>query len=67
MHWAGGLRLLSKALAVKEFSVFESTPAASKKAVFIISGPISGPTKATLQAVLQNSSLEYVLMVDTSS
>ena len=38
LHWNGGMRVLSKARAVKEFSVFESAPAGAKKAVFIISG-----------------------------
>ena len=43
--------------------MFESAPPGTKKAVFIVSGPISGPSKATLQAVIQNSSLEYVVLI----
>ena len=43
--------------------MFESAPATTKKAVFILSGPVSGSTKTTLQAVLQNSSLEYVVLI----
>ena len=57
------MRVLSKARAVKEFSVFESAPPGVKKAVFILSGPVSGPSKASLQAIIQNSGLEYVVLI----
>jgi len=63
LHWNGGMSVLSKARAVKDFSVFESAPAGLKKAVFIISGPITGPNKTTLQSVIENSSLEYVVLI----
>ena len=43
--------------------MFESAPAGVKKAVFILSGPLIGPSKATLQAIIQNSGLEYVVLI----
>ena len=58
------MAILSKAAAVKEFSVFESAGQGFKKAVFILNGPVIGSTKTTVQSIIQNSSgLEYVVLV----
>ena len=43
--------------------MFESAPPGAKKAVFILSGPISGASKVSLQAIIENSSLEYVVLI----
>jgi len=63
LHWSGGVALLHKAASVKEFSVFESAPEKFKKAVFIISGPVTGKALSTLKSILQSSSLEYVVVI----
>ena len=58
------MAVLKKAAAVKEFSVFESAGHKFKKAVFILSGPVIGSTKTTVQSIIQNSAgLEYVVLV----
>ena len=58
------MAVLNKAAAVKEFSVFESAGPKFKKAVFILSGPVIGSTKTTVQSIIQNSAgLEYVVVV----
>ena len=57
--------MLSKAAAVKEFSVFESASQKQKKAVFILHGPVTGTNKTTIQSIIENSGgcLEYVVVV----
>ena len=63
LHWSGGIGLLHKAGSVKEFSVFESAPQQFKKGVFIVSGPVAGKALIILKAILQSSSLEYVVVI----
>ena len=58
------MSVLSKALAVKELSVFEKAEAKYKKAVFIVNGPVVGSNKSTVQSIIENSEgLEYVVVI----
>jgi len=63
LHWSGGLALLHRAAAVREFSIFETAPSQFRKGVFIISGPVSGKALHILKSILQSSSLEYVVVI----
>jgi len=63
LHWNGGFASLNKALSIKQFSVFESADSKIKKAVFIINGPVIGNNRSTVQSIIENSSLEYVVIV----
>ena len=56
---------MSKAAAVKVFSLFESASPKQKKAVFILNGPVTGSNKTTIQNIIENSGgcLEYVVVV----
>ena len=51
--------------SIREFSIFESAPAHYKKAVFVISSPVSGPVEETLKAIISASSLHYCVVVTT--
>ncbi len=47
------------ALAVREFSSFESCGAEVKKAVFLISGPVAGIKRDVLKEIVTSSKFEY--------
>jgi len=65
LHWSGGVSLLHRALAIREFSIFESAGQKYKKAVFILSSPVIGKVLNTLKSILESSSLEYVVVIST--
>jgi len=65
LHWSGGVALLHRAVSIREFSIFETAGKEYKKAVFILSGPVVGKVLNTLKSILQNSSLEYVVVITT--
>ena len=57
--------LNNEIFSIREFSIFESAPAHYKKAVFVISSPVSGPVEETLKAIISASSLHYCVVVTT--
>ena len=57
------MALLHKAASVQAISVFESAPEKFKKAVFIISGLVTGKALITLKSSLQNSSQKYMVVI----
>ena len=50
---------------LREFSIFESAPEQYKKAVFVISSPVSGSTEETLKAIISASSFHYCVVIST--
>ena len=45
--------------SVREFSSFESCDDKTKKAVFLISGPVAGLKRDILREIITNSKFEY--------
>ncbi|CAH1787281.1 unnamed protein product [Owenia fusiformis] len=69
LHWNLGVIELFKAgaLAVKQFSSFESGGKEAKKAVFLISSPLEGTALDILHDILSASSFQYVIVIVTGS
>jgi len=65
LHWTGGLSRLdaTNTVAVRELNAFESAPASCKKAVFLISSPVSGQVETSIKCVIESSKLEYCIVV----
>ncbi|CAB0017666.1 unnamed protein product [Nesidiocoris tenuis] len=68
LSWHGGVHLLldAGARSVREFSSFEKGDGA-KKAVFIVSSPLTGQTRFVLRDLISDNSFEHSILVTSCS
>ncbi|KAF6203739.1 hypothetical protein GE061_002073 [Apolygus lucorum] len=68
LSWHGGINLIleSGAVSIKEFSSFESGENALK-AVFIVSTPLTGPTRMILRDLISNSKFQHCILITSCS
>ncbi|CAG0918019.1 unnamed protein product [Notodromas monacha] len=69
LQWNGGVSQLfgAGALAVHCFSKDAPTVVGAKKAVFVLRGPLAGPSRDTLRVIISNHRYDYCVVITAAS